>query len=155
LLSALTNNDLHTNDTFLTATLLAPLTPPTGSQVNATYQGSIADSGDVDFYKITAPPATSGATGAMTVMTWGLATWNGAAPPAPRVQVYDAQQNPVASEVLINDRFSYAVQIVNPVAGAAYYVKVIGAPTPQGPALGNYDLNVIYSSQPVQLHDLT
>lgn len=154
-LGSLLNNDLHTNDSFLTATLLSPLTPPTGSQVNYTYRGSISDSYDVDYYRITAPPATSGATGAMTVMTWGLATWNGTAPPAPRVQVYDAQSNPVASEVLINDGYSYAVQIVNPVAGATYYVKLTGAPTPQGPALGNYDLNVNYSPQPVNLQTLT
>jgi hypothetical protein len=157
--TVLTVVDTTTNDTFLTASLLAPLNQPTGSNLNYTYHGTISFSGDTDYYKVTAPPSTSSAIGALTVMTWGLPTYgllgsNGTAPPAPRVQVFDAQQDPISSAVLINDGFSYAVQIVNPVPSAVYYVKVTGAPTPQGPAQGSYDVSIDFSPHPVHLHNL-
>ena len=47
------------------------LTTKVDSRFDYAFKGSISDSRDVDFYKITAPQNTSGAETVMSVMVWG------------------------------------------------------------------------------------
>src|SRR5262249_37854194 len=48
----LLNNALHTNDSFLTPSLIPPLTTQTSSHFDYAYRASISDSWDVDYYRV-------------------------------------------------------------------------------------------------------
>lgn len=147
--TVLANNDLHTNDTFLTASLLPALANQTDSRFDYAFRGSISDNSDVDFYRIQAPQAVAGKPNVMTVMVWG--TDNGGL--APRVRVYDAQRHEVAAEVLTNENGTYTVQVANAIAGASYYVKVEAQTS--APRTGNYFLGVDFGTRAVQMLTLT
>ncbi|HYT92168.1 MAG TPA: matrixin family metalloprotease, partial [Gemmataceae bacterium] len=84
--TVLANNDLHTNDTILTASLLPPLFSQTNSRFTAAFRGSISDGWDVDFYKVQAPTPPAGTPNVLTAMVWGTQT-NGL---SPHLAVYDA-----------------------------------------------------------------
>src|SRR5262249_42278473 len=147
----LLNNDLHTNDTFLTASLIPPLTTQTSSRFDYAYRASISDKSDVDFYSVQAPQAEGGQQTVLTVMLWGLDN-NGL---VPRASVYDANHNLVQGEVLVNENGIFTLQVRNAVAGATYFVKVEAA-DPNGPNnVGNYFLGVDFSSTPVNLQTVT
>jgi Matrixin len=147
--STLLNNDLHTNDSFLTAGLLSTLgTNQTDSRFDYAYRASISDSSDVDFYKIKAPMPPAGWTNVMTAMVWGMD--NGGL--IPNVSVYDANQNVVPADILVNENGVKTVQVVGAVGGANYYVKV-AADQPKGPNnVGNYFLGIDFSTKAVQLN---
>jgi len=88
----LANNDLHTNDSPLTATLLPSLASASPSRFDAGYRGSISDSADRDFYRVVAP--TNGTV--LTAMAWGTPTrglLTGDQHLDPHLAVYDAQGN--------------------------------------------------------------
>ncbi|MBI1918702.1 MAG: matrixin family metalloprotease [Planctomycetes bacterium] len=147
----LLNNDLHTNDSFLTAALIPPLTTQTSSHFDYAYRASISDKSDVDFYRLQAPTAPAGQSTVMTVMLWGMEN-NGL---VPRASVYDANQNLVQGEVLVNENGIFTLQVRNAVAGATYYVEVEAA-DPNGPNnVGNYFLGIDFSTQAVDLQTVT
>ena len=140
--SGLLNDDRHSNDSFATATVLPPLRPgPNGSSYE-TYLASIGDSTDVDYYELSAPAANS-STEVLTAMVWGVDNQLD-----PQVRVYDAQNNPVAAQILVNDGFNMVVQIANAAPSATYYVEVL--PATAG-AVGNYGLCVDVSPNAVAL----
>src|SRR5262249_56203472 len=112
----LLNDDLHTNDSFLTASLLPSLSATT-SRFDYAFQGSVRDTWDVDYYRITVP---SGVGDVMTVMAWGV----GRSQLLPRVTVYDAAHNVVQAQVLVNEEGVVTVQLVGAQAGATYFVKL-------------------------------
>jgi hypothetical protein len=147
----LLNNDLHTNDSFLTASLLPQTAQLANSRFEYAYRASISDSWDVDYYRITAPQSATGATSeVMTVMVWGL----GSQGLLPTLTVYNAQQQQVNADVLVNDNGMVTLQIANATPGTAYYVKVAAANS-QGPRnVGNYFLGVDVGNQAVQLLSL-
>ncbi len=150
-LELLANNDLHLNDSFLTASLLSGvtgLTTQTTSRFEYAYRGSISDRWDVDYYRLAAPQAQAGV---MTVMAWG--TQNGGL--APRASVYDAGRNLVASEVVVNADGVFVIQVRNPVAGAAYYVKLEAADPRGANGTGNYFLGVDFGEKAVELQAVT
>jgi hypothetical protein len=145
-LTSLLNIDLHTNDSFLTAGLLSPLLgQPSSSAFDYAYKASLHDKYDVDFYQIQAPK-TGGSV--MSVMTWGIE------PNAlvSKVSVYDANRNPVASEILVNENGTHTLQVTGVKAGASYYVKIEAASSQNN--IGNYFLGVDFSDKAVQLHTL-
>src|SRR6266545_4715268 len=134
--TVLANNDLHTNDTILTASLLPPLFSQTNSRFTAAFRGSISDGWDVDFYKVQAPTPPAGTPNVLTAMVWGTQT-NGL---SPHLAVYDAYGQQVNADVLVNENGTYTVQVANAVPGAAYYVKVDAAGAAAGHTTGNYFL---------------
>src|SRR5262249_3448089 len=151
----LANNDLHTNDTFDGATALQQQIAQANSRLDYAFRGSISDNTDVDFYRVTAPPAVPGASEVLTISLWGLPSLFASSAAAPRVLVYDAQRQLVTAQVLVNDGFTYAVQVANAVPGAAYYVEVIPSVVNGQTNLGNYFLGVDFAAQAAQLANLT
>lgn len=141
--NTLLNVDLHTNDSFLTSSLLAPLAQTTDSRFDIAYKGSISDSSDVDFYKIKAPKVATGAPNVMTVMAWGLKVGG----LDPKVTVYDAYQKVVPAMILVNDSNSFTLQVPNAVSGATYYVKIQAAQPQTAQGTGNYFLGIDFGTQ--------
>jgi hypothetical protein len=142
--------DLHLNDTFLTASLLTPLTPQTASAFNYAYQGVVEDNSDVDFYRISSPTAQSGQPVVLTAMVW--ATDSNAV--QARVSVYNAQQQLVPAQVLVNENGTYTIQVPNAAGGAAYYVKVAAAPNATHKT-GAYFVGVEFGSTVTQFAGMT
>jgi hypothetical protein len=72
-----------------------------------------------------------------------------------RVQVFDSQQNVLPAQIIVNDGFTYSVQISNATPGATYFFKVLHLPNSQ--AAGNYFVGVDFSPHPLvmqtQLND--
>jgi hypothetical protein len=104
------------------ATALGVQSNPSGtdSRFDAVYRGVIDSSSDVDTYRIGTNKYAAGTSVTLDVMVWGL----NANPLDPQVRVYDAAGNPVAFQVLSNDRGLFTVQVLNAVAGQNYYVQV-------------------------------
>jgi hypothetical protein len=111
--------DGHTDDILATALgLKAPSN--SDARFDAIYRGVIEDTHDVDSYKIRTDKFAAGTLVTLNVMVWGL----DANPVDARVRVFDANGNPVAFQVLANDRGIFSVQVLNAVAGKDYYVQV-------------------------------
>ena len=128
------NNLLDLNDTFLTA---EPLSSQPGYPANTQYNvvASLDGIFDVDIYRIQAPQAPAGQTDVLTVSLAQMPI-NGV---LPVVSVYDANANPVSSQILLNGNGSYVVQATGLTPGETYYLQVSAAPAP-APAVGNYSL---------------
>ena len=75
---------------------------------------------DVDTYRVRSDQFAPGTPTTLNVMVWGL----DANPLDARVRVYDAGGNPVAFQVLSNDRGLFSVQVLGAVAGQNYFVQV-------------------------------
>ncbi len=144
-------DDLHTNDSFLTATLLPPVGNQAASRFDYAFRGRIRDSWDVDMYRVAAPVAQAGQETVLSVMVWGTET-NGL---KPRVSVYDAQHKLVDAEVLVNADGVFTVQVRHAVAGASYFVKVEAAAPHGANGAGNYFLGIDFSSQAIQIDQVT
>ncbi|MFO0841258.1 MAG: matrixin family metalloprotease [Gemmataceae bacterium] len=143
---ALTNNDLHTNDSFLTASnLLSGLFAP-DSKFDVAYRGSISDTWDVDYYQVQAPTTMSGDK-VLTVMTWAT----GPSTLIPRVKVYDASYRWVPAEVLVNDGGVVTIQVAGVTAGATYYVRLDSAVSRGPAAVGNYFLGIDFGTRATDL----
>jgi hypothetical protein len=139
----LADNDLHTNDSFLTATLLPPLASQSASRFDAGYRGSVSDSWDRDLYRVTAPAGSP----VLTAMAWGTPTrglLTGNQHLDPHVAVYNSLGQPVAARVLVNDSYSFTVQVPNATPGATYFVEVKAGSG--GTAVGNYFLGVDFGT---------
>jgi hypothetical protein len=143
-------NTLPTNDSFASAMLLQPQASNGTAAGDSSFQGRISDSSDTDYFKFQAP-ASLGSDSVLTAMVWGLDV-NGL---DPRVRVFDAQDNPVAAEVLINDHGNYAMQIQQPVAGATYVVCVLAANLNGKQNVGNYFVGVDFSPHALVLPTLS
>ncbi len=143
-------NSLPLNNTFLTATLLAPLNGQASSRLDYAFHGSLNSAQETDYYRVTASPANAGQP-VLSVMVWGTQN-NGL---QPRVSVYDAQQHLVNAEVLVNADGIFTVQVRNAVAGAAYFVKVEALDAKGTHATGSYFLGVQFGPQAVQLDPIT
>jgi hypothetical protein len=140
-------NTLPLNDSFTTAANLAPESATGAARFDYAYHGSITSSSDTDYFRLQAPVTGSGAQNVLTAMVSGLDA-NGL---VPRVRVFDAQQNPVAAQVVVNDGGSYVIQVANAVPGTTYFVEVVAA-NPQGANnTGNYFLGVDFSQPAVNL----
>jgi hypothetical protein len=141
------NVDLHTNDSILTATLLPQLFAGTTSRYDYAFRGSISDAWDVDYYRVKAPVAPAGTSNVMTVMGWGLKLGE----LEPRVNVYNAAGNLVATQVLVNEAGSFTIQMPNAVSGATYFVRIQDAVDSPSDT-GNYFLGVDYGPKADQLY---
>jgi hypothetical protein len=132
-------NTAHANVSFGTATPLAQYYDTANGSYYDSTRGSLDSSSDAAYYSVQAPPTTNAASGtALTAMVWGLQNQIN-----PRVRVFDSQRNPLAAQVIVNDGYSYSIQIANAAAGATYYVEVVQGPS--NPHAGNYFLGVDFS----------
>lgn len=145
--TSLINNDLHTNDSFLTSSLLGGLLETTtSSRFDQAYKASISDSWDVDYYKITAPIAAAGTTSSvMTVMAWGLKVGG----LETRITVFNDSQQKVSAEVLVNENGSYTVQVPNAGSQATYYIKVEAQAPTSSRGAGNYFLGIDFGTNAI------
>jgi hypothetical protein len=104
------------------ATALNVQTNTTGADArfDAIYRGVLTNPNQVDTYRIETAKYAAGTAVTLNVMVWGLDT----NPVDGEVRVYDASGNPVAFQVLANETGLFSVQVLNAVAGSAYYVQV-------------------------------
>ncbi|MBI3406954.1 MAG: matrixin family metalloprotease [Planctomycetes bacterium] len=142
-------DDLHTNDTMLTASLLPLNLSQTDSRFEYAFKGNIRDSWDVDYYRIQASTPPKDAPNVMTVMVWGTQN-NGL---IPKASVFDAKGNPVGGQIVVNDNGVYTLQIANAAAGAAYFVK-IEAQNAKTNNVGAYFLGIDFSTKTAALASL-
>jgi hypothetical protein len=142
--TVLINNDLHTNDSFATALNLQQALNGPDARFDQAFRGSISDAWDVDYYRFQAPAATDDDL-VLTAMIWGLQNdgldFN--------LQIFDADRNPVAGEVLINDDYSYTIQIEGAEPGAVYFVKADATDGDAEHDAGNYFLGLDFHANPV------
>lgn len=144
------NNILPLNTTFLTASLLSPLSQ-TSSDFTYAFRGSITSGSQQEYFRVVAPQPQVGQPNVMTAMVWGTDSHNLDA----RVTVYDASEKLVPANVIVNENGTFTVQLTNAVAGASYYVKVSAA-NPSGPNnIGGYFLGVDFNGTPVSLQTVT
>lgn len=138
------NNDGARHGQFATA---AVLSTPFGYAAGTHYEavGSLNDSAGGDYYLLTAPAADPGAPLVLTA-TVGRMSVNGV---GSRVDVFDANQQPVAATVLVNEDGTFTVQVADAQPGATYYVKVSAAHG-ESENGGNYSL-VVDFHQPAAL----
>jgi len=135
------------NDSFATAT---PLTSANGMGYSAV--GTLV-LGDVDMYKLTVSQAASQA----RVLSVGVTPLLGLGPilgigATPRVAVYDAAGNLLASQVIANQDGTYAIEVAGIwQAGQTLYVKVFGAGFVN---LGGYGLSVGFQATPTALETM-
>ena len=124
------NNDFHTNDTFATAT---PLESRPGFGPDTQYEmvESLIDSVDADFYRVRSP--SDGGVLTATLLEMDV---NGV---LPVVSLYDADQNPVAADVLLNGNGTYTLQAANLLPGQDYFLQVVANPR-AAKQVGNYHL---------------
>lgn len=133
------NDDGTASNTFTSAVVLAP---SPGYFANSYFQaiGSLSDDSDINFYQVTAP-VTKLATDVMTVSVSGMSL-NG---DTPGVQIFDANQNPVATTVLVNGNGTFSIQAVHLTPGAAYYLRLATGDNSTGQ--GNYTLAVNFNER--------
>ena len=117
------NNLLDVNDTFLTA---EPLSSQPGYPANTQYNvvASLDGNSAVDIYRIQAPQAPAGQTDVLTVSLAQMPI-NGV---LPVVSVYDANANPVSSEILLNGNGTYVVQATGLTPGRDLLPPGLGRP---------------------------
>ncbi len=138
--SELPRDDDHSNDTFATAEALPAGAAQASGQVGYTLTAKLREASDVDYYSVPAPAGTDGSH-ELTVLAWGVA--NGGL--QPRVQVFDAAQNPVAGRALVNADGVLGFQIDAFVPGQTYVVRV------DADGVGDYTLSLNFNAPAVSL----
>jgi hypothetical protein len=140
-------NDAHTDDTIATATSAARTALASNDQAfDYALRAVLADSTDVDVYKVQSNAVAAGQTQALVVMVWADN------PDAldPRVRVFDALGNRVAFQVIANQDGLFSIQIPNVGSNAAYYISVAAQAPGSGRDIGGYTLGVNFlQSAPV------
>jgi hypothetical protein len=138
-----TFDDNYTNESFATATVLTANTPQTALGFDYSLTARLRDPGDVDYYLVQAPDLTTGSR-VITVMAWGAQN-DGL---QPRVQVFDANQNPVPGRMLVNENGILTFQVDVFVPGQAYFVKVDAA------SAGDYFLGLHFNALRITMDPL-
>src|SRR5262249_22706858 len=128
------------NDTAKSATRLTPKSG-LGIRLNYSYMASIADSTDVDYYRVRAPRTAGGAPQEMIAVVSSF-DFHGL---APRVDVFDKNGLPVAARVIGNEPGFFSVQVPGALSDQDYLIRV-SAIAPGGPmSAGNYFVGVNFS----------
>jgi Big-like domain-containing protein len=141
----LLGDDLHTNDTSLTATSLETTV---GFLKSNRYEvvGSIADETDVDFYQFESPEITTLPLDVLTVLVRSL----DAGGLVPQTSLFDSHGLPVPFTIIANGGGDYIIQADGVTAGDDYEIK-IEAQNAAGPFnTGNYNLAITFSGQAIQ-----
>lgn len=129
LANPLLKRDLGGDDTVLTAQKLTPLITPTpGTRFEVI--GSIETTTDVDYYRLRSPRLTDNLPLVLTASV-NNAALNGI---VPIIQIFDANQSPVTTQVLVNGNGTFTVQSTGLEQNKDYYLRIF-SPTGQ---TGNY-----------------
>jgi Matrixin len=137
--------DNHTNDTITKATSLQQHIAKTDSRFDSSYEASLHDATDVDYYSLTAPSGVGSQPEVMTAVVWAMQPGQF----DPQITIYDAAYHVVPARVITHDG-AYVVQMPNAVPGAYYYLKVQAGPAAAG-LTGNYLLGVDFGTTAVDL----
>jgi hypothetical protein len=130
------NDDNHADDRMSGATALKG----SGLDTHFRYKASLSDTTDVDYYRFVPNSQTAYQTMTVTVNALRVRGL------LPAVSVYDADGQPLNTQVVTNDNGTYTVQLPNARVGVNYYVKVF-APDPfGGRGTGNYALAVDFNT---------
>lgn len=110
-----------------------------------TYRGSLSAATDIDLYQLQAAEFEAGLTPVLNLSVRSLELQG----MVPKLRVFDAAQQPVAAEIVVNGQGEIALQIPDFVSGATYYLEV--ASDNLLPFLsGSYELTVSYSMEAAQ-----
>lgn len=141
-LSIAAAKDGGSKSTFDQAAALSPQTPGTDARWQYTTRDILQGAHDVNFYsvKTDATPAK-----ALIATVWARR----AGTLSPAVDVFDAQHNPVATQILAHDGVSDTVQVLNALPNATYYIRVEPNDTTDGHASGGYFLGVDLTLTPI------
>ncbi len=132
------------DDTFVGATVLESENGY-GAFARMTYRGSLSSASDVDLYQLQAAEFEGTPSPVLNLSVRSLQTLG----MVPSIRVFDAAQQPVPAEVVVNGQGEISLQVQGYSAGAIYYLEV--AADDLLPFLvGSYELTVSYSAQPVQ-----
>jgi hypothetical protein len=142
-------NDHGLNATPATATVQVPSSGNNGngngngngrgSDNDFAYTGSIANKTDVHYYRLTTP--TTGGGSAMVIRVVGT----GPQKVPPVVQVFDANMNPIATQVVGSTDGTITLQTTNIVRGQDYLIRIASDGTDA--ENGTYRLRVDFTSQ--------
>lgn len=134
------NDERRSNDTLNTATRLTKRNSGE-TRLSYSYIASLTSADDVDVYRVRSPQTAGNAAQEMTVLISAMKVNDLAA----RADVYDQSGNPLAAQVIGNDRGFFSVRIANAQSDQIYFVKISAlAPTGRH-ATGNYFLGVNFS----------
>lgn len=131
-------NDMHTNDTFATATNVRPEGDQSDRYFNRT--AALSDGTDVDIYRVRTPSGTG------WVMTTTLLDASNN-PVMPIVTTFSGNQVALPTKVISNGNGTYSVQATGLIGNQSYYLK-IASPSNQS---GNYSLFVNFGKVATQL----
>src|SRR5205823_131023 len=138
------------NYTLATALRLDSQNPGTDRRFDYFVQGNQISATGAEYYLVKSPPSASGGPVNMVAIVWGLDV-NGL---QPRLHVYDANQNPIAVQVIANGGGTYTIQLPNAVANASYYVAVAAAnPSSSSGSTGRFALGVDFHQQELVCFD--
>lgn len=99
--------------------------------------GSLDGGSDANFYQIQTPGKPLGPRVVLTAATHAL-TANGV---VPRIDIFDAAQNPVAADVLLNGNDTFTLQAAGLKPASTYYLRLTVADSDED-LIGNYYLDV-------------
>jgi hypothetical protein len=137
------------NGSFLTAQDLSlQLFGPT-APAHLVHQDSISGGSDVDYFRVQAPPSSTGDT-VLTVMLWPT----GSSTLQPTLSLYDANQNLINADVLSNEGGAVTLQVTGVTPGACYYLKVGAAVSSGTGSSGNYTVAVDFGAHAAQMQTL-
>jgi hypothetical protein len=138
----------HSTSTISTAVALDNTTYEIDPRFDYAVDARLGDASDVDFFSITTPATAPQA----TVFT--VAPGQGSKL-SPDLTVYDTNGNVVNAQILSNEASGYIVQILNPVAGAKYYLAVTADPFAATiNDVGTYRLGITYTNSPIVLQTI-
>ena len=133
-------NDLRTNETSLTATILKT-TPGYIDNLHYETNGTISDSGDIDFYGWKSPSVVPA--GNVMLVTVDAAEIGKL---QPSLIIYNDKLQQVPVTVLRNSNGTVTYQISNPTSNRIWYARVSGAGGQTRYRVGNYALKVRFSA---------
>lgn len=136
------NDDGNGNDSPDDATRTAT-TPGFAPNTRFDMLASLATTADQDAYQVRAPRWPDGQTGVLTATVFTLEP-GGA---APRISLFDRDNNPITGRILANGNGTFIVQATGIESDRDYYVVV----SSQNGAVGNYSLSVAFGTRTAAL----
>jgi hypothetical protein len=141
-------NFAHSTSTISAAVALDQPIFQIDPRFNYAVNAKLNDASDVDFFSVTTP------TTAPQALIFTASPGKGSLL-SPDITVYDSNGNVVNAQILSNENTGYVVQVLNPVAGAKYYVAVSADPFAATiNDKGAYLLGVTYTNTPIVLQTI-
>ena len=138
--NSLYNDDNNKSATFLSANVLAAIPGSAGTRFATTASFSSLEDGE--FFRIRSPKMRATLPSALTVSVRAI----GPHGTTPRIEVFDANDVPVAAEVLVNGNGTYSIQVIGIASNRTYSLRVANAPE-----IGNFQLEARFGSKPAAI----